>query len=167
MATSLSCRVSAISACCRVSTQTSSISNAVVAYVVICHTKPVIATLVSKLVAMATSLRPDRGRLCLHWIAWSRKPTTKIKQRVASCHTAEVISIGSLLIPPHAPREQPISEMGGSIPCFVWTSYIAVTDWHCCFRFPDFSCIMECCRWKYRLWVRKSAKIGGLPPQFF
>ena len=31
-----------------------------------------------------------RSQLCLHWIAWPRKPTLRIKQRVASCHTAEV-----------------------------------------------------------------------------
>jgi len=32
-----------------------------------------------------------RNRLCLHRIAWPRKPTTIIKQRVATCHTTEVI----------------------------------------------------------------------------
>jgi len=35
---------------------------------------------------MATSLRPSIS-ICLHWIAWSRKSTPRIKQRVASCHT--------------------------------------------------------------------------------
>ena len=33
-----------------------------------------------------------RSRLCLHWIACPRKPTPRIKQRVASCHTTEVIA---------------------------------------------------------------------------
>jgi len=49
----LSCRVSAISAFCWTTTQTPSISNCLVAVV---HTKPVIAILVPKLFAMATSL---------------------------------------------------------------------------------------------------------------
>ena len=54
MATSLSCRVSAISAFCWPTTQTPSITNSVVAII---HTKLVIAILVPKLVAMATFLR--------------------------------------------------------------------------------------------------------------
>ena len=54
MATSLSCRVSAISAFCWPTTQTPSITNCIDAIV---HTKPVIAILVSKLVAVATTLR--------------------------------------------------------------------------------------------------------------
>jgi len=33
-----------------------------------------------------------RNRLCLHRIAWSRKPTTSIKLRVASYHTTKVIA---------------------------------------------------------------------------
>jgi len=35
-----------------------------------------------------------RRRQCLHWIAWPWKPNPRIKHRVASCHTAEVILIG-------------------------------------------------------------------------
>ena len=56
MSTSLSCRVSAIglSAFCSTTTKTPSISNSIVAIV---HTKPVIAILVPKMVAMATNLR--------------------------------------------------------------------------------------------------------------
>ena len=53
MATSLRYRVSAISAFCRPTIQTASITNRLIAIV---HTKPVIAILVPKLVAMATSL---------------------------------------------------------------------------------------------------------------
>ena len=34
-----------------------------------------------------------RNRLCLHRIAWPWKPTPRIKQRVASYHTTEVIPI--------------------------------------------------------------------------
>jgi len=52
MATSLRYRVSAISAFCRPTIQTASITNRLIAIV---HTKPVIAILVPKLVAMATS----------------------------------------------------------------------------------------------------------------
>ena len=53
MLTSLSFRVSAIPALCQLTTQTPSITNHLVAMV---HTKPVIAILVPKFVAMATSL---------------------------------------------------------------------------------------------------------------
>jgi len=78
MATSLQCRVSAVSAFCRPTTQTPSITNCLVAVV---HTKPVIAVLVPKLVAMAgltsvTDRQTDRqtdhatrsvtiGRICV------------------------------------------------------------------------------------------------------
>jgi len=50
------------------------------------------------------------------------------KQRVASCHAAEVISIQSLPPPPDTPKGQPISEVGGgdrAPPCLVWTSSLA------------------------------------------
>ena len=47
------CRISAISAFCRLSTQTPLITNCLVAIV---HTKPIIAILVPKLVAMTTSV---------------------------------------------------------------------------------------------------------------
>jgi len=53
MAASLTCRVSAVSAFYWLTTQTPSLSKCTV---VICHTKPVIAILVTKLVAKATSL---------------------------------------------------------------------------------------------------------------
>jgi len=88
MATSPMCKVSAICAFCRPTTQTPSITNCLVAIV---HTKPVIAILVPKLVAMATFLRASIA-VCLHWIACPRNPTPRIKQRVASCHTTEVIA---------------------------------------------------------------------------
>jgi len=65
IATSLTCNVPAISAFCLPTIQTSSITNCLVAIVL---TKPVITTLVPKLVAMATSLstcepRQTRGSL--------------------------------------------------------------------------------------------------------
>jgi len=56
LATSLSCRVSTISAFCQATTQTPSITNHLVAIV---HTKLVIAILVQRLVVMTTSLGPS------------------------------------------------------------------------------------------------------------
>ena len=79
MATCLSCKVSAISAFCRLTTQTHSISNRLV----ICHTKPLIAILVPKLVALTTSLRPAISTM-FSPDSLTRKPTPTIKQRVAS-----------------------------------------------------------------------------------
>jgi len=87
--TSLSCRVSAISAFCWPATQPPSITNCLVAIV---HTKPVTAVLAPTLVAMATTL--SRSRLCLRRIAWPQKPTPRIKQRVAS------YSLSSSTFPP-------------------------------------------------------------------
>ena len=54
MATSLSCRVSAISAFCQLTIETPSIINRLVDIV---HTKPATAIFVRKLVAMAMSVR--------------------------------------------------------------------------------------------------------------
>jgi len=59
MATSLRCRVSAISAFCRPPLKLPSTTNCIVAIV---HTKPVIAILVPKLVAMAKTLKDDMQR---------------------------------------------------------------------------------------------------------
>jgi len=56
MVTFLAGRVSAISAFCRPTTQTPSMTNRLVAIV---QTKSVITILVPKLIAMATSLRPS------------------------------------------------------------------------------------------------------------
>ena len=81
-------------------------------HVVISRQSSFAADAVPKLVVIATSLN-RRSRLCLHWIVCPRKPTPKIKQRVTSCHTAEVMWIQSLRVPPPTPRGQPISEMGG------------------------------------------------------
>jgi len=47
-----------------------------------------------------------QNRLCLHQIAWSRKPTPGIKQRFASYHVTEVIA-----------RRKPKSGCHGNIPC--------------------------------------------------
>ena len=48
------------------------------------------------IVARAKQFRPQH---CLYRISWPRKPTHRIKHRVASCHTAEVISIRRLTCP--------------------------------------------------------------------
>ena len=107
-----------------------------------------------------------RSRVCLHWIAWPRKPTPRIKQWVASCHTAEVMSIQSLPAPPPTPRGQPISKMGGGTSTHhVWygRAHIA-TIWRYCFRFPDFPRIRQWRGSKSRFWVPKSAKMGVFRP---
>jgi len=80
---------SAISAICRPTTQTPLHKQLPSRYLI--HTKPVIAILVPKLVAMATTLRHS-SRLCLHRIAWPRKLTPRIKQCVTSYHTTKVIA---------------------------------------------------------------------------
>ena len=79
IATSLRCRVSAISAFCQPTTQTPSITNSLVAII---HTKPVITICCCG----NDPQRYTRSRLCLRRIAWSRKPTPRIKLRVASNH---------------------------------------------------------------------------------
>ena len=67
---------------------------------------------------MATSLRPSI--LAMSSLdSLTPKTYPRIKQRVASCHTAEVISILSLPAQPHTPREQPISEVGGGLPPYL------------------------------------------------
>ena len=87
-----------------------------------------------------------------------------MKQRVASCHTAEVISIQSLPAPPPTQRGQAISEVGGD-PHHVWYECARIaTDWCYCFRFSDFHRIREWLGSKCRLWVRKSAKSGVFRP---
>ena len=86
---SLSCRVSAISAFCWPTTQTPSITNSPVAMV---HTKPVIAILVPKNWLQWQCSLESRNRLCLHRLAWPRKPTTRIKQSVASYYATKVIA---------------------------------------------------------------------------
>jgi len=73
---------------CQPTTQTPTITSYLVAVVL---TKPVIAILVPKLVAMATTLRHSMLVGFLR-IAWPQKPTPRIKQRVASCHTTKVIA---------------------------------------------------------------------------
>jgi len=79
MATSLRCRVSAISAFCRPTTQTSSITNCLVAIV---HTKPVRANCVLKLVAMVTSLSTSGVDLhATHDSLGPSEPTTQTASR--------------------------------------------------------------------------------------
>ena len=88
MAMSLSCRVSAISAICRLTTQTPSRTNCPV---IIILTKPVIAILVPKLVVMAMTLRYSISAMSSS-DSLTPKPSPRIKQRVASYHTTKVIA---------------------------------------------------------------------------
>jgi len=61
--------------------------------VTIIHAKPVIAILVTKLVAMVVTVRHSiSATVCLHRIAWFQKPTPRNKQRVASYHTIKIIA---------------------------------------------------------------------------
>ena len=106
-----------------------------------------------------------RSRLCLHWIAWPRKPTPRIKQRVASSHTAEVTSIQNLPAPPHTPRVQPISEVGGDPHCVWYRRAHIATDRHYCFRFPDFPRSREWRGSKSRFWSENRQKVGFFAPQ--
>jgi len=87
-AMSLSCTVSAISAFCWPTTQTPSITNCLVAII---HTKPVIAILVPKLVAMATTHRHSISAMSSS-DSLTPKPTPRIKQCVASYHTTKIIA---------------------------------------------------------------------------
>ena len=81
-------------------------------HVVISRQSPFAANVVPKLVVVATSLGPRSSLDSLTPKTYTRR----IKQQVASCHTAEVISIQSLPAPPHTPRGQSISEVGGKPP---------------------------------------------------
>ena len=120
------------------------------------------------------SLHP-RSRLCLHWIASPRKPTPRIKQRVASCHTAKVMSIQSLPAPPpHIKGTADLRSGWGPPPCLVWTyshshdltlfNSVKSCNSGYCFRFPDFPRVREWRSSKSRFWVPKSAKMGGFRP---
>ena len=82
MATSLSCRVSTISAFCRLATRTNHL-------VVICHKKPFIATIVPKLVSVATSLRSSISTMSS--LDSFTPKTYRWNQTASRCHTAEVI----------------------------------------------------------------------------
>ena len=100
MATALSCRVSA-TAFCQLTTQALSISNRLV---VVWHTKPVIAILVPKLVAMATSLRPSISAVSLSDIlTWITHPQSQTVSRQLS-YTAEVTSIQRFTCPTPCPK---------------------------------------------------------------
>jgi len=109
-----------------------------------------------------------RSRLSLHWIAWPRKPTPRIKQRVPSCHTTEVNIDSKLTCPtPHTKGTADLRD-GWWDTHHVWYGrpHIAA-DWSYCFRFPDFPRIREWRSSKCRFWVRKSAKMGDFRPSIF
>ena len=65
-----------------------SITNGLVAIV---HTKLVTTILVPKLVAMAMTLRHSISAMSSR-IAWPKKPTSRIEQRIASYHIIKVIA---------------------------------------------------------------------------
>jgi len=115
------------------------------------------SNLVPKLIAMATSLRPSISAMS-SLDSLTPKTHPKIKRRVASCHTAEVISIPSLPAPPHTKGTADF--WGGWRDSYhVWYErpHIA-SDWPYCFRFPDFHRIKEWRGSKCQFRVRKSAK---------
>jgi len=88
MVTSVRCRVSAVSAFCWLTTQIPFITNCLVAVI---HTKPVNSVFTQSLLPWQWPL-DTCSCLCLRQIAWPRKPTPRIKQRVAGYHTTKVIA---------------------------------------------------------------------------
>ena len=94
MATFLRCRVSAISVFCQPTTQTPSITNCTGAIV---HTKPVNSNFSPKIGCHGNDPY-TRSQLCLHRIAWPRKPTPGITQHVASYRTTKVIATKPKLV---------------------------------------------------------------------
>jgi len=112
-------RVSAISAFCRLTTQTPSISNSLF---VIVLTKPVIAILVPKLVAMGRNILTPRPRLSSSDML-TPKPTSKIKQRVAlAVMQPKLYRFEGLPAPPHAQgNNRSLLWVVRPTPCFVWT----------------------------------------------
>ena len=134
---------------------------------VISRQSPFAANVVPKLVAMATSLRLS-SRLCLHWIAWSRKRIPRIKMRVASCHTAEVIWIQSLAAPPtHQGDNQSQRWMGDPVHVWYGRPHLA-KDWLCCFRFefPIFPALGNGGAQNVDFWPENRQKLGFSPLNF-
>jgi len=86
-------------------------------HVVISRQSPFAANVVPKLVAMAKSLRPSISAMSS---SDSLTPKTySYLNRVASCHTTEVISIQNLHAPHPHTKGQPISDVGAG-PLRVW-----------------------------------------------
>ena len=113
MATSLSCRVSEISAFCWPTTQTPSITNRLVAII---HTKPVIALLVPKLVAMATSLRPSISAMSSLDSLTPKTHPLELNSESLAAIQPKLYRFKVYVAQPTPPRGQPISEMGGGTP---------------------------------------------------
>jgi len=101
-----------------------------------------------------------RSRLCLHWIAWSRKHTPRI--------TPPKLYRFKVYLPHPISQEITRSQRWVGDPLRVWYGrpHIAA-DWTYYFRFPDFHRTREWRCSKCRFWVRKSAKIGGSSPVKF
>ena len=89
------------------------------------------------------------------------------KQRVHSCHTAEVMSIQMFTCAPHVQgnnRSQPW--VVGPPPRYVWCGRLAATDWTYCFRFPDFCRIMwDCGAQSINFWSENWRQCGFFVPQ--
>ena len=113
MATSLSCRVSAISAFCWPTTQTPSTTNSLVTIV---HTKPVIALLVPKLVTMTTSLSISRPHLPHDsWGHPSPLPKRHLDRFNCFCTDDHRVSLHFTMGRPF-PHQKNITSHGGSGP---------------------------------------------------
>jgi len=68
--------------------------------------------------------------------------TPRFEHRVISCYTAKLYLFEGLPAPPHAPREQPISAMGGGTPTIFGITW-PIHSLTLVFRFPDFPYIRE------------------------
>ena len=86
------------------------------------------------------SLDP-RSWLCLHWIAWPRKPTPRIKQRVASGHIQPKLYLLKVYLPhPTHQGDNRSQRWVGTLHIRYGRSHLAI-EGAFCFRFPDFPCI--------------------------
>ena len=82
------------------------------------------------------SLDP-RSWLCLHWIAWPRKPTPRIKQRVASGHIQPKLYLLKVYLPHPTHQGDNRSQRWVGGPLHVWYGHPHLnTDWR---YFLDFS----------------------------
>jgi len=92
----------------------------------------------------------------------------RIKHRVTSCYTAEVILNQTFICPTSCPKATSDLNHRWWDTHHVWYGrHSLATDWPCCFRFPDFCHIIEWLGSKCQLWVQKLAKIGFFVPHIF
>jgi len=114
----------------------SSISNSLV---VICQTKPVIAILVPKLVAMATSLRPSISAMSSS-DSLTRKTYSLESNRESLAAIQPMLYRFKVYLPEGNNRSQ--GWLGDPLHVWYGRPHLA-TDWPYCFRFPDFFQIGE------------------------